>query len=364
MVSWQGATAAEYALVKGKTYTFSLSWVATDPEYDDTPKPDYDWCCLINGSTDVGVCAGLYSTGAFIVEDPGRLLTELTSGNESNITLGREGKIIVPKIVTETVATSPSDRTRKTVGVGEVVNLTLVPDLPSTVTPTWAKNGDGVFDDEEMSFTAPDRTAVTTISVNFGSGASCSTEFQTVEPSDILFENFYINEVVSFAPPAQRYFCVGYGAKVYFRPDTVNFGKITLLESSAITQTEPGYFRDYPPPSHDEWSTPRSLVSDGSTWVEGKGTMGNWAEGDNITGITPDVDQYPLRNGYAWWNIQWRFSVGNGAFKTFRVACQDFKVTGSGTNGTFRITKGASGAKGTSGAEIATGDTTAHFIAP
>jgi hypothetical protein len=232
-------------------------------------------------------------------------------------------------------------------------------DLPSAVTSVWAKRGGGKLDGEKMTFTAPDREANTTISVSFGAGSSCSAALRTIEPSDVLFEDFYINEVVSAAPPARKYFCVGYGAQVYFRPDTVNFGRITLIEGFAATQTEPGYWRDYPPGPHGEWAAPRSLESDGSTWVEGKGTMGNWAEGDDITGgITPDVDQHPLRAGYAWWDIPWRFRVGGGAFKTFHVARQDFRVTGSGTNGTLRVTKGASGA------EISTGDATARFITP
>ena len=99
-------------------------------------------------------------------------------------------------------------------------------------------------------------------------------------------------------------------------------------------------------------------MSDGSTWVEGKGTMANWAEGDCITGLTKDVDQYPLRDGYAWWDIDWSFCVEDGQFKPFHTVRQDFRVIGSGTNGTLRVTKGASGA------EVSTGDVTAHFITP
>ncbi|MDD4102996.1 MAG: hypothetical protein PHU80_10265, partial [Kiritimatiellae bacterium] len=38
---------AEYALVKGKAYTFRLRWVATDPGYTGTPNPDYDWRALL-----------------------------------------------------------------------------------------------------------------------------------------------------------------------------------------------------------------------------------------------------------------------------------------------------------------------------
>jgi len=348
---------AEYALVKGKTYTFRLRWIATNREYG----PDYDWQAKINDSIETGVRGGLYGTGAFIVEDPDGLLTEYTDGGDNNLTLDREGRIIVPKIVTETVAEQPPDRTRKTIGVGEVVNLTLAPGLSSTITATWTRVGDGDLRDTtgvENLFIAPDRNATTTITANFGSGASCSRVFQTIEPSDILFENFYIDEVTSVAPPTAKYLCVRYGANVYFRPASVNFGKITVIEGFAATQTEPGCFRDYPPPHHGEWATPRSLVSDGSTWVEGKGTCPDWDEGDNITGLTQDVTQYPLRDGYAWWDIGWLFKIGTGDFKTFRIVCQDYRVTGTGTNGTLRVTKKSSGA------EISTGEATAHFITP
>jgi hypothetical protein len=264
----------------------------------------------------------------------------------------------VPKIVTETVATSPPDRARKTIGVGEEVKLSFVPALPSSIVPTWTRIGDGDIDGQKKVFTAPDHNATTTITANFGSGASCSTVFQTIEPSDILFENFYIDEATSGAPPGKKYLCVRYGANVYFRPASVNFGKITVIEGFAATQTEPGYFRDYPPSNHGQWSAPRSLVSDGSIWVEGKGTKADWEGGDCITGLTKDVCQYPLRDGYAWWDIDWSFCVGDGQFKPFHTVRQDFRVIGSGTNGTLRVTKGASGA------EISTGDSTAHFITP
>jgi len=86
---------AEYALVKGKSYTFKLRHAGTDPAYFDYPNADYDWQCLINDSTAAGLCQGLYNTGPFIVEDPHNLLTHETQGNETNITLGKKGKIHV-----------------------------------------------------------------------------------------------------------------------------------------------------------------------------------------------------------------------------------------------------------------------------
>ena len=85
---------AEYSLVKGKAYTFSLRWVATNLD----EGPDYDWRAKINYSTAAGAYEGLYGTGPFIVEDPDELLTDETHGNAANITLGKTGRIIVPKV--------------------------------------------------------------------------------------------------------------------------------------------------------------------------------------------------------------------------------------------------------------------------
>ncbi len=88
----------EYALVKGKEYRFKVNWVATDPGYSNYPTADYDWQALINNSSSTGLCYGLYNTGVFFVENPDNLLTSETSGNDDNLTIGKEGKIIIPRI--------------------------------------------------------------------------------------------------------------------------------------------------------------------------------------------------------------------------------------------------------------------------
>jgi hypothetical protein len=91
---------AEYSVVKGKAYTFKLRWVATDPAYTGTPKPDFDWQALVNDSARAGAREGLYATGAFVVEDPDDLLTGEMHGNDVNTTVGKTGRIIVPKVET------------------------------------------------------------------------------------------------------------------------------------------------------------------------------------------------------------------------------------------------------------------------
>ena len=102
---------AEHSLVKGKAYTFSLRRVATNRGN----HPDYDWRALINNSTEAGAYSGLYGTGAFIVEDAEDLLTDETHGDDTDITIGKQGRIIVPKIRLEPV-------TCATTGAGVIVN--------------------------------------------------------------------------------------------------------------------------------------------------------------------------------------------------------------------------------------------------
>ena len=339
MVSWQGATAAEYALVKGKTYTFSLSWVATDPEYDDTPKPDYDWCCLINGSTDVGVCAGLYSTGAFIVEDPGRLLTELTSGNESNITLGREGKIIVPKIVTETVATSPSDRTRKTVGVGEEVTLTLLPEGMSGVLWNMTEGSGQIsgYTGDTITFTAPDRATNTTLTVDTDAGTIGSVTFHVIEPTYVLMENDGVLTAGSGISSGIPWVGMQYWGKYYLQPDTVNFQNVKLYEGASDVHTN-GYFSIYPPSiaKAHESNGPHTLAG---AVVDGKGTPGDI---DDQIGGTIDIFPSPLE-GDLYWDILWSFSVGQGQQKGVMTLRQNFHIDYIDEVPRLTITKGQSG---------------------
>jgi hypothetical protein len=163
---------AEYALVKGKAYTFKLRWVATNLD----EGPDYDWQALINDSDEAGAREGLYGTGAFIVEDPDDLLTGEMHGNEFDITIGETGRIIVPRIVTETVATSPPDRARKTIGVGEEVTLRVLPDTLGNVIWTKTSGGGNIEFGESVVFTAPDCEGTTILAANC-QGASLPVTF-------------------------------------------------------------------------------------------------------------------------------------------------------------------------------------------
>jgi hypothetical protein len=285
----------------------------------------------------------------------------MNDNNGGNVAEGLEAILYVPKIVTETVATSPPNRARKTIGVGEEVKLSVVPAVTTSAGDiTWELDGSGILDKNSgvtNKFTAPARNATTTITASFSSGASCSTVFQTIEPSDIVFENNMTANYSGFAPPQFDFYAVCYWANVYFLPDTVNFGRMKVCESYAQTQTLPGYFQACPPKPHSSWeNAPLDVV--GSVVVPGRGTKAEWNPGDQIQGTSDYIHVVPISDGYAWWDIPWLFKVGNGAYKQIRIVRQDYRLIGDMTNATLRVTKGASGA------EISTGETTLRFITP
>jgi hypothetical protein len=100
---------AEYSLVKGKSYTFKVRWVATN-----YPSPDFDWRCWINDLASAGARPALYGTGAIVIEDPDGLMTDYTDGGLNNLTLGNEGKIHVLKIRIEPASTNVCWETQST----------------------------------------------------------------------------------------------------------------------------------------------------------------------------------------------------------------------------------------------------------
>jgi len=266
----------------------------------------------------------------------------------------------VPKIATETEAEQPPNRARKTVGVGEEVTLTLLPEGMSGALWSMTEGSGQVsgYTGDSITFTAPDRADTTTLTVDTDAGTAGSVTFHVIEPKGILFENMSGPYGVSF--PNQSFFQVSYGADVYFQPDSVNFYNISVCESAAATQASPGYFQDHPIDPHDSWEdSPRSL-SPGTVWVAGKGTRGAWEQGDTIGGF---ATKQPFTDGYAYWDITWSYKVGTGSLKPIAPDVrQDYRlivaVENGNTNITFRVRKGASGA------EISSGEQEPHFIKP
>jgi len=234
------------------------------------------------------------------------------------------------RIDTETVATQPEDRTRKTIGVGEEVRLTLEPDGLSPI--TWSLTGPGSLDTTTgptVVFTAHDRRSKPTITATW-SECRCSVSFDVIEPSSLLFENSSVR--VAGAPPAQKWIGIVYFAKVYSQPDTVNFYNINLYESSAAP-VKKGYFKDKDIPDHQA-NGPHDIAG----YAAGKGSLMrklDWVGGH----ASPE----PFKNGTVTYPLDWLYAVGSGAKKKIQTIDQTATLKATPNEAVFRIEKGDSG---------------------
>jgi hypothetical protein len=323
---------AEYSLVKGKAYTFSLRWVATNLDGD----PDYDWRALINDSTEAGAYSGLYGTGAFIVEDPDELLTDETHGNAANMTLGKQGRIIVPKIVTETVATSPPNRARKTIGVGEEVELTVLPDGIGYVDWEVVEGGGEIINHYgKKRFVAPASAETSTLTASF-CDTSLSVTLITIQPQEVRFARKHCQSA-SLPAPGAPWFYIYYQVWVYLYPDTVNFSKLFLTESEAYPCFSGSFGTLSPIPIH-QMNSGHPMSDQVRT---GFGTR--MLEPDNIRGYSPDI---PCDSGTLDWHIMWSYQLGNVDNEIIYVN-QHYSLTMRppvpSTNGVFRVEKRPAG---------------------
>ena len=157
-------------------------------------------------------------------------------------------------ITSQTFKSSPADRTRTRVGVGEEVTISV------TGNPaTWEISGGGTISpstgtQNSVTFTAGETAATVTITAT-GSGCSCSNviTFTVVEPSDLTMRRK--GGLVEHNNPWPD---CGWTGLMYVHPNDVNFYRLQIreLDSRAVTTgsynvpTFTGvYHGNYPPPS-------------------------------------------------------------------------------------------------------------------
>jgi len=179
-----GSATAVRKLHKGNSYRLTMSWLGsgthTDPYW-------YCWEAKIGGlpaqqaygnpsSVDTavripGAATTVAGEGWFADNADGLLTSHVHSNGDGsgNVAEGLEAILYVPKIVTETVATSPPDRARKTIGVGESVELKLSPITSGSV--LWQhSSGLGFLNAIEGGiayYTAPDTATTATITAEY-----------------------------------------------------------------------------------------------------------------------------------------------------------------------------------------------------
>jgi hypothetical protein len=280
-------------LIKGAKYAVSLDHIGTDPAFmTEYGFSNYDW------ELDIGS-----SQGCLALDDPDQIVTTFIDWpNDTFLAAGKHATLALLKIETQTVATQPADRTRKTVGVGEEVNLKLLPEGLGLI--TWnIPSGSGYlshyFSNASILFTAPGEASDTTVTASVSGGES-EVEFDIIEPSGILMEN---KEPVAFHC-ATTWMSISYQANVYFQPDTVNFYRLYYYEgASAMYATGCYAYNNTGIPIHDR-NGPHPMSQ---SVVAGKGTL--CADPDNLTSAIDIMG--PTDVGDRYWELDWSYTCDN-----------------------------------------------------
>ncbi|RPJ34299.1 MAG: hypothetical protein EHM17_07110 [Verrucomicrobiaceae bacterium] len=299
-----------FHLPKGAKYQVELIHIGTSPRYRGTPKPDYDYTLSINSGGNDPACAA-------IVDDPQGIMG---GHNESNsfFAQGKTADLYIALMTSETVATLPTDRKRKKVGVGEEVNLTLTPSsLPS---PTWALAGTpgtsalNPLTGISSVLTAGERacTPSTEATIN---GVTVKIDFEVVEPDGVVMEQ----EPGTGIWHIQGKGSAGFKGRPYFAPFDVSFKYIEIREDTCVG-TGTGYFLG-----------DTGQVHPLGQWIGVvEGDAAKPSKGDGVDTIKTGANNPPFSAGTFEWPIPWQFRVGGGAAKTFATVTHQETMEATG----------------------------------
>jgi type VI secretion system secreted protein VgrG len=232
----------------------------------------------------------------------------------------------------QTVATSPANRARKKIGVGEEVKLT-VKGNPATWT---LASGTGTLSpaagaQASVKFTADDKAGSVTIKA-VGSGCSCSNSITLtiVKPSDWTMKrqpNTKLKHTKGWPD-------CGWKGIMYVHPDDVNFYRIETREKDSLSVAD-GSYTDFNGVYHGNYPLPdqasvwfaitRHSETDGST-DDAPDEIYSGYTGEAATGKAPPFKvgkmHFPI-------TIQWRIT-GGATIHDFPIIRQEHEIFTTG----------------------------------
>lgn len=364
------------------------------PTCPTDPKPESVSAYITNG-VEVSVVHGAYriavtSTTAGIVyratvahiftpEDSTNIsmlgtYTYMTNSNGGPITLTPTNGVIVSPptsngsisveimgIQSETRATIPEGQTRRTtIGVGEVVDLTLAPENNSAFQNlSWSVSGGGTVlvpkNDEPWKavFTAAVNSATCLVTVNFN-GGSCSKVFRVLEPQTIVSAMVDVDDApnpITGLPFTNGMAGVAMHLNPVVGPTNVSFYNVSVWEGAAPATDDVGYFLNNAP-AHD--------YAHGA-YRTNTLTMDNYWPGGDTSGFGPISQPWDNGGGYKWvipgcWTVKgsgiansygsWtstKFLYDSGTAEDSKFGWLDKRMTNGVvtlTNCEFRVTPG------------------------
>ncbi len=223
----------------------------------------------------------------------------------------------------ETVATSPANRARTKIGVGEEVVVTVSP----AESVTWSVAGGGTVSPAsgtQTTFTAGERASTSVVKARRADGCECTITFTVIEPSGATIDRAPGTGIhhVHGTPSA------GFRGQPFIQPDDVSFENIEIREGS-VAGVGTGHFSSVHGRVHPvgSWVTVGSVVAGKGSRVDGI---------DTIRGVIPGPGP-PFVPGTFDWPIPWEFRVAGGAGKAFATLTHHMSIDAAGT---FTISKG------------------------
>ena len=271
-----------------------FTWIGSLANWSGTVPPDF-------AAQHIGLFSGEYGY-------PG------TNGGQA-LTWKMDTAAEVVKLETITDATIPSDRTRRKLGVGERVTLTL---KGADNSVAWSLIGPGSIDPTSgysIRFTAYERASGASVTATY-KGKTFPANFTVIEPSGAIIEQ----EPGTGVWHIQGEPSVGFIGRAYELPADVSFYNIETQEGS-VNAVATGYFAYQNGLNHEQgpWVTVGDVVP-------GKGSRENFV--DQIQGVSNN--HTPYEAGTFTWAIPWSFRVGSGTPKVFAIINQIKTIDATG----------------------------------
>jgi hypothetical protein len=222
------------------------------------------------------------------------------------------------RLVSQCLATTPSNLSRTTLGVGEQVDLYFNPSLP--VNAVWSTTAGSVapITNTITQFIAPSNAATATVTATV-EGKSVSMTFKVVEPTGIDHASIIAtNNVPAFPNLNLGQSGAGMELSVVFGPTNVSFYRVAIMEIPENGTNIYGYFSQY---------TPEELYhSTGGHWTQ----LNQANQLVDSAGNGPDYP--PFSAGVFSWNIPGAWQVTDtGQTNSMGGCTQSVSIDSSGT---------------------------------
>jgi hypothetical protein len=228
------------------------------------------------------------------------------------------------KLKSKTVATSPPNRARITIGVGERVQLTAT---GATGVVNWQTTGHRPLSATAgpiVTLTGNGRAESGVIILAEDSDCGCNEAliFNVIEPKGVVMEQIGGTFHIQALPT------VGIQTNIFITPNTVSFKNIEVVENDCESKVDGFFLGTALDGVHHAGHGAGSPVSVGDC-VPGKGSQVGGHDTASTGGSVAAIAK-PFSDGTFDWPIPWAFRVQHGDWKVFTTVHQDFTINAAG----------------------------------